>query len=91
MYRMNKEILFSILKQKFSVIKTPENVNTDIGIANFILKNRADFNSNSIFIVEMGAYQRGEIAGICRMVQPAYSILTGINESHLERLEIWKI
>jgi UDP-N-acetylmuramoyl-tripeptide--D-alanyl-D-alanine ligase len=80
-----KEILFSILKQKFSVIKTPENVNTDIGIANFILKNKVNFNSQSIFIVEMGAYHRGEIAKICRMVQPIYSILTGINESHLER------
>lgn len=80
-----KEILCSILEQKFSVIKTPENVNTDIGIANFILKNKAVFNSKSIFIVEMGAYQRGEIVKLCGMVRPTYSILTGINEAHLER------
>ncbi|MFA4817488.1 MAG: UDP-N-acetylmuramoyl-tripeptide--D-alanyl-D-alanine ligase [Parcubacteria group bacterium] len=80
-----KEILSSILEQKFSVIKTPENVNTDIGIAKFILKNKAVFNNKSIFIVEMGAYQRGEIIKICKMVQPSYSFLTGINEAHLER------
>lgn len=80
-----KEILASILEQKFSVIKTPENVNTDIGIANFILKNKTVLNSKSIFIVEMGAYQRGEIVRLCEMVRPTYSILTGINEAHLER------
>nr|MCU0680593.1 Mur ligase family protein [Planctomycetota bacterium] len=38
-----------------------------------------------IFIVEMGAYQRGDIKTICDLVKPNYSILTGINEAHLER------
>lgn len=80
-----KEILTAILSQKYDVIKTPENVNTDMGIAEFIIKNESRFDGSSIFIVEMGAYRKGEIGKICRMVGPDYSILTGINESHLER------
>lgn len=80
-----KEILATILEQKFQVIKTPENINTDLGIAEFIIKNKNEFKNSVIFIVEMGAYKMGEIAKICKMVPPSYSILTGINEAHLER------
>ncbi|NTU66738.1 MAG: UDP-N-acetylmuramoyl-tripeptide--D-alanyl-D-alanine ligase [Candidatus Moranbacteria bacterium] len=80
-----KEILSAIISKKYDVINTPENVNTDIGIAEFIVKNRSRFSESKVFIVEMGAYRRGEIGDICRMVKPDYSILTGINESHLER------
>lgn len=80
-----KEILANILKKKYRIVKTLENINTDIGIANFIINNKARFQEAEIFIVEMGAHHRGEIRKICDMVFPEYSILTGINESHLER------
>jgi UDP-N-acetylmuramoyl-tripeptide--D-alanyl-D-alanine ligase len=80
-----KEILSAILEKKFKVIKTPESVNTDIGIADFVVKNKNDFQESAIFVVEMGAYRKGEIERICKMVEPSYSILTGINEAHLER------
>ncbi len=80
-----KEILATIMEQKFLVIKTPENINTDLGIAEFIIKNKEKFKVESIFIAEMGAYKKGEIEKTCKMVHPTYSILTGINESHLER------
>jgi UDP-N-acetylmuramoyl-tripeptide--D-alanyl-D-alanine ligase len=80
-----KEILNSVLSGKFKVLKTPENVNTDIGIANFIIKEKEKLGESDIFIAEMGAYRVGDIAKICEMVKPDYSILTGINESHLER------
>ena len=37
-------------------------------------------------MVEMGAYQRGEIAELCRLTGPSdIGILCGINEQHLER------
>ncbi|MDO8565566.1 MAG: Mur ligase family protein [Candidatus Moranbacteria bacterium] len=80
-----KEILAAILEKRFSVIKTPDNINTDIGIADFIIGHSGKFTKEKIFIVEMGAHKRGEIESICRMVLPEYSILTGINEAHLER------
>ncbi len=80
-----KEILATILSSSFRVVKTPSNVNTDLGIAYFILSHEAEMAAADFFIVEMGAYQRGDIAKICDLVQPEYSLLTGINESHLER------
>ena len=76
-----KKFLTHILSPKYKVISTPKNINTEIGIAQFILKN--DFSNYEIFIVEMGAYQRGEIKLICDMVKPKIGILSAINEQHL--------
>lgn len=36
-----------------------------------------------VFIVEMGAYKRGEIKAICDIVQPDIAVLTAISEQHL--------
>lgn len=80
-----KEILAVVLGSGFKIIKTPNNVNTDLGIAYFILANQAEIAAADFFIVEMGAYQIGDIAEVCNLVHPQYSFLTGINESHLER------
>jgi len=82
-----KEILSKILEKKYKVLKTFGNINTDIGIANFIKKNALLVANSDILIVEMGAYGLGEIAKICKMVCPRYAILTGINETHLERFK----
>jgi UDP-N-acetylmuramoyl-tripeptide--D-alanyl-D-alanine ligase len=80
-----KEILSTILAEKYTVLKTPENINTDIGIADFIIKNKDALAKYDVFVIEMGAHHTGEIATICHIVQPQYSILTGINQSHIER------
>lgn len=76
-----KEFLAQVLSGKFSVIKTPEHINTEIGIARFILKT--DFIKTEIFVVEMGAYKPGDIKIIAEMVKPEIGILTAINEQHL--------
>ncbi len=78
-----KEVLACLLAQKFSVKKTPENINTLLGVANWIGKN--SFSQNDVVIVEMGAYRRGDIAKIAAMVKPTMAILTGLNAAHRER------
>ncbi len=76
-----KEFLRQILESKFRVLATPGHVNTEIGIAQFILKNLKP--SHQILIVEMGAYKKGEIKTICNIVQPKIGILTAISSQHL--------
>ena len=78
-----KEILAWILSAKFKVIKTKKNVNTAIGIAGTIL-NELRVDREDVFIVEMGAYKRGEIQEICQMVKPKIGIVTGIGDQHLD-------
>jgi len=76
-----KELLTQILSHSFQVVSTPKNVNSDIGIAQFILST--DFSKIEICIVEMGAYNVGDIALSCDIVKPQISILTAINAQHL--------
>lgn len=76
-----KEFLFEILSKSFKVIKTPENINSDIGVTKFILNH--DFSDYDIFIVEIGAYKKGDVKLLCDIVHPNIGILTAINEQHL--------
>jgi UDP-N-acetylmuramoyl-tripeptide--D-alanyl-D-alanine ligase len=78
-----KELLYQILKNYYSVLRTPESFNTLLGISKVIdleLSNKYDY-----FVCEMGAFGLGEIKEICQMVKPRYGILTGITKQHLER------
>lgn len=82
-----KEILVWILSAKFKVIKTKKNVNTAIGIAGAVLKELnldPRLRGDEIFVVEMGAYKRGEIREICQMVRPQIGIVTGLGDQHLD-------
>lgn len=77
-----KFFLSQILEKKFKVSFTPGNVNTDIGVAKHVLS--LDLTKEEVLIVEMGAYEKGDIAEICAMVSPKIGILTAINEQHLK-------
>jgi len=75
-----KEFLAHILSQKFKVLKTKAHQNSEVGISQCILN---DLNSQyEIFIVEMGAYNRGGIKLLCDIASPKIGILTGINQQH---------
>jgi len=76
-----KNFLDQMLSSKFKTIKTPKNINTEFGVAKFILNT--DFSQIDIFIVEMGAYKIGEIKLVSSIVKPKIGILTAINEQHL--------
>lgn len=76
-----KEFIAQILEKKFTVLKTPETKNTPIGVARTILTGLKQ--NTQIFVVEMGAYKRGEIAEICRLVRPDIGVLTAVSTQHL--------
>jgi len=79
-----KEIVAAVLSTKYKILETPDNINTPLGISELI--NTKLNNDIDIFIVEMGEYTKGDIKDICDIVHPTYSILTGINEAHFERM-----
>lgn len=80
-----KDIVSTMLSEKYHVLKTPESVNTPLGISQLILKKLTQ--NTQIFVVEMGEYYLGDIAKISSIVNPDIGIITGINESHFERLK----
>lgn len=76
-----KEFLATILSEKFKVLKTKEHQNSEVGISQCILNDLKP--EHEIFIVEMGAYNRGGIKLLCDIAKPKLGILTGINEQHM--------
>jgi UDP-N-acetylmuramoyl-tripeptide--D-alanyl-D-alanine ligase len=80
-----KEMLNWVLETGYRVLKTPENINTRIGIARLIL---AKLNQkHQILVIEAAAYQPGEIKNICRLIKPNWGIITVIGWMHLERFK----
>ena len=77
-----KNILASILSQKYSVLMTPESYNTPMGVVKTIRESLKTYDE--IFIAEMGAYREGEIKEICDIVDPDLSVITSIGEQHLD-------
>jgi len=76
-----KEYLASTLSEKFKVLKTKEHQNSEVGISQCILNELKP--EHQIFVVEMGAYNKGGIKLLCDIVRPKIGILTGINEQHM--------
>lgn len=80
-----KERLAWVLRAKYPALTTPGNINTALGIAKTILKELK--REHQILVVEAGAYKRGDIKKICRMVQPTWGVVTAIGWMHLERFK----
>lgn len=77
-----KEILCGVLSQKYNVIATPKSYNTPLGLARTI--NGNDLEGCDFLIAEMGAKRVGDIAELCAICPPDYSLITGICPQHLE-------
>jgi UDP-N-acetylmuramoyl-tripeptide--D-alanyl-D-alanine ligase len=78
-----KHILRTILSARYKTLATPGSFNTPMGVCRVI--NDDLLPEHEIFIVEMGAYTRGEIAELCRLARPELSIITAVGPQHLER------
>ena len=78
-----KELVAHLLSARYRVLKTPASFNTPLGIARTI---NDSLQGQEYFVVEMGAYKRGEIARLCRLVGGMdVSAITTVNAQHLER------
>lgn len=77
-----KHYLERILSEEFQVRMTPGSFNTTLGVVRTIRENLKPYDE--IFIVEMGAKQRGDIKEICDLVKPRIGIVTAVGPQHLE-------
>ena len=78
----SKNILSDILNIKYNALPTPKNLNTFNGLIMTVNNHMDKFTD--IFIAEMGAYVKGEIRRLCKLVKPKYGILTRIGTAHFE-------
>lgn len=78
-----KEMLASVLKEKFAVHKTQGNFNNELGVplTLFALEENAD-----VAIIEMGISDFGEMTRLSDIVKPDICVITNIGCCHLENL-----
>lgn len=76
-----KELLASVLNQKYNVFATKGNLNNHLGVPLSILSIS---NKHNIAIIEMGANHLGEIKFLSEICMPNYGLITNIGKAHLE-------
>lgn len=76
-----KNMLASILSEKYTVCATPQSFNTPLGLSKTILSSLKP--ATQVFIAEMGARHVGDIKELCDMVHPQYGLITGIGNQHM--------
>jgi UDP-N-acetylmuramoyl-tripeptide--D-alanyl-D-alanine ligase len=77
-----KHYLHRILSEHFDTLMTPGSFNTTLGVVRTINEYLKPYNE--VFIVEMGAKQKGDVKEICDLVHPSISIVTAVGPQHLE-------
>ena len=79
-----KEMIASVLEQKFRVLKTEGNFNNEVGLPLTILKIREE---HEVAVLEMGISHFGEMTRLAKMARPDICVLTNIGCAHLEHLQ----
>ena len=78
-----KEIIAAVLGQRYVTLKSPGNLNNEIGLPLTVLQME---ERHERIVLEMGMYDVGEIAQLCRIAHPHVGVITNVGPVHLERL-----
>ncbi len=79
-----KEMIASVLEQKYKVLKTEGNFNNEIGLPLTIFRIREEHEAA---VLEMGISDFGEMTRLSRMAKPNLCVITNIGLCHLENLK----
>lgn len=79
-----KEMVSSVLAQKFCIQKTAGNFNNEVGVPLTIFTIN---ESHDVAVVEMGISDFGEMSRLSKIVKPDICVMTNIGPCHLENLK----
>ncbi|MGN0073542.1 MAG: UDP-N-acetylmuramoyl-tripeptide--D-alanyl-D-alanine ligase [Coriobacteriales bacterium] len=78
-----KDLLFSVLSQRYRTVATQGNRNNELGMPATVLGAPADTEA---LVVEMGMRGMGQIAAGCRVAKPDVAVVTNVGVCHMELL-----
>jgi len=79
-----KEMVASILKKKFNILKNFGTENNHIGVPLTLMRLRSE---HGIAVLEMGTNHLGEIRRLAGIARPTIAVITNIGPVHLEYLK----
>lgn len=77
-----KDIIASVLSEKYKVLKTQGNMNNHIGLPMTIL----GLKDHTAMVVEMGMNHFGEISTLTNIANPTIAVITNIGTAHIGNL-----
>ena len=77
-----KYIISSLLSEKYDVLMTPGSFNTTMGVVRTVREQLKP--THKVFVVEMGAKNKGDIKEICDLVKPKYGVISSVGPQHLD-------
>lgn len=77
-----KDLISSVMSEKYKVLKTKGNMNNLIGLPLTILRMKDE----QCLVVEMGMNHFGEISKLTRIAKPTIAVITNIGTSHIGNL-----
>ena len=78
-----KELVASVLSEKFKTFKTPLNHNNEIGFCQTVFEAPDD---TEVLVLEMGMRGLGEIELLSKYAEPDVSIISNVGTAHIGRL-----
>lgn len=78
-----KEMISSVLAEKYNILKTEGNFNNEIGLPLTIFRLR---QKHQIAILELGISHLGDMTKLARIAKPDVCVITNIGMCHLENL-----
>jgi len=76
-----KELLASVLRQKFSTLWSEASFNNDIGVPTTLLRLET---AHQAAVLEAGTNHPGELAPLVKLIAPQFGVITNIGREHLE-------
>ena len=78
-----KEVIASVLNQKYHTLKTQGNFNNELGLPLTVFRLR---DGDEIAVLEMGISDFGEMTRLAQIARPDTCVITNIGTCHLENL-----
>jgi UDP-N-acetylmuramoyl-tripeptide--D-alanyl-D-alanine ligase len=79
-----KEMIASVVGQKYNILKTEGNFNNEIGLPLTIFRIKEE---HEVAVLEMGISDFGEMERLAKIAHPDICVLTNIGCAHLEQLK----
>src|SRR5574341_1051081 len=76
-----KDMVASVLAQRWVVLKTESNFNNRIGVPATLFRLAS---RHKAAVIEMGVDQQGQTTRLCEIVRPTIGVITNIGPDHLE-------
>ncbi len=79
-----KEWLYNLLKDDYTIIRSPKSYNSQIGVPLSVWQLPEDPNNSTLALFEAGISQPGEMERLERIIRPTMGVVTYIGKEHGE-------